>query len=287
MVSEATLAFAKARLDWKPSSLLTLAAGSARGSSFSLTAPCLPDPLPYKQVVQLECLGVLIDDSGSTDCSVGHRLGLGDAAYYKHKPALRGRGGIRERLEGWASAPQASAVFGSESWHLTSGLLHRLRTWELQHLRRMLRLRPAPTEGPGACNIRSAMQIDRWFRLTGVQPIHCRVLRMVFLHARRELDCRFPGGATPLKWAREFRSALDWELAQCFGEKARRQAQYVHSTSGHRTAWEDALVAAYGPDWRSHRAHFDRGRWKHECAHFIDCMCQLWSLPSARGVVEK
>ena len=36
-----------------------------------------------------------------------------------------------------------------------------------------------------------------------------------------------------------------------------------------------------------HRAHFDGGRWKQECTHFIDYVCQLWSLPYARDVVER
>ena len=85
MVDELTTAMYNLGLEWKSSSLETLAGGQLRGGPLELYARVSHDCiLTYKEGSKLFLLGDEFDAAGSTEVSFMHRLGIGDITYFKH-----------------------------------------------------------------------------------------------------------------------------------------------------------------------------------------------------------
>ena len=135
----------------------------------------------------------LFDSLGRTDTSNRHRLEIGDRTFYKHLKLLQYPGNLNLRIKAWASVPACSAILGSAGWHLTSTNLQRIRRWELQKVRQMLRLKRCPDDSNATFNQRTAKSIYSWFANAKTMLVHHRVLKQVYVAAWRErtitVDC--------------------------------------------------------------------------------------------------
>ncbi len=239
--------------------------------------------LKYIPVQNLHLLGELFDPAGSTQVSVEHRLALADAKYFREAKVFQARGPVIPRLRAWHSSAGTSATFGCGSWHLSQTLLHDLRSWELRSLRRMFKMRRKPEESYMQFNMRTAGQLERWLRHSGVAMIHQRILKQVYKAAWTEKMSPCGFGANPLAWAREFRDSMWWEGICASSSKRQRLDQGVrHGQSGWvRLPWEYPFTVVFGTTWRNHRnKHSSLAHWMRGCDGFISAICQAWKLPA-------
>ncbi|CAK0878331.1 unnamed protein product, partial [Prorocentrum cordatum] len=102
------------------------------------------------------------------------RRGVRPGLFYKNKVALQTPGNLLERIRAWRTLCGASVTHGACNWHLDQRVLKRLRTWELQVLRSMLKMRRRPHENQKAYNQRAAAQIYAWFGKVSALMIHHR-----------------------------------------------------------------------------------------------------------------
>ena len=132
-----------------------------------------------KQKENIVILGDSLDQTGSTSASVEYNLGREDAHFFKHRhllgnPALP----VGKRLKAWSQSTSTVALYCASTWHVTAKVLSDLRTWELQKLRRLLRLRRRPDEDQFMYNDRTSKTIRKWLDLVDVVPERS-VLRLV------------------------------------------------------------------------------------------------------------
>ena len=182
----------------------------------------------------------------------------------------------------WHDSPASSAIFGSNTWHVTRNCLVALGSWELGRLRNMFRLRRRPGEGPQEYNQRTSGTLRQWFGHAHVDMAFHKVLRGIFKHAwvERQSTCNF--GENPLQWARHFRDARWWESTRCLSTSWMRRREGVHHLQRGRqaTAWENPFVEAFGLDWRTKLEDCkDRCSWMQHCNDFINSVCRRWGLP--------
>ena len=90
-------------------------------------------------------------------------------------------------------------------------LLREVRTWELQLLRRLLRLRRRPGENAMSFNMRSAVVIQKWMHNSSLQPAFAKVIKSVYKAAWKMKVFSLDDGAQPLLLARFVRDQLWWK----------------------------------------------------------------------------
>ena len=128
--------------------------------------------LPYTLKDKLLVLGACLDSSGQTRTSMEYALGRAESHYFKHQQILRSPVvPVAQRLRAWQSTTTAIASYSADSWHITKGVIVDLRKWELQMLRRLLRLRRSPVESFMEFNRRTAARIYRWQQQYGVKSL--------------------------------------------------------------------------------------------------------------------
>ena len=231
----------------------------------------------------MEVLGCVLDSCGSTSESWAHRREKADGKYYANLAVLRSRGSLSSRIRAWIGAPVASAMLGAETWHLTAGILHNARIWEMNRLRHMFRMKYKHGEGKMEFNMRTSSCIKNWFGYLRQDFIHLRILKTVFKAAWKEPRMQV-GGEHPLKKAREVRSAMWWECIKQQPLKMRHSEKLFRASPGHISAWEDCFVAWHGSDWRTFRdTHLTLDSWMSKSAEFSNKLCDLWSLPTQNG----
>ena len=283
MLHELGQAVYNAKLEWKASSLEFMACGSTPSLGNVLTIKINEVNCTYKEVERLEVLGSILDASGSTFESWTHRREKAEGKYYANLGTLRSRGSLQCRIRAWIGAPVASALLGAETWHLTAGVLHNARTWEMKKLRHMFRMKFKPGEGQLEYNTRTSARIKAWFNYYHQDFIHTRILRSVFKAAWGEPRMKV-GSEYPLKIAREVRSSLWWEFVKHLSSKRRRTEGLSQASSGHIAAWEDCFVSVYGSDWRAFRdTHDSLEAWMCNFSEFSQFLCDLWGLPAQNG----
>ena len=281
MVTDAIYAI---KLEWKESSLEFLQGGSAINvsSPCSMTTPSGAE-LQIKRVDVLEVLGVALDGAGSTVTSIDHRLAKADGCVWANGKAFKCDGTVREKLQAWQLALLACATFGAESWSITQHTLQRLRSWELGHLRRILKLRRRPDEGPFLYNTRTAMLVDKWREKLGIEHVVHKVLKLVFKAAWLE---KCPKGSKKLNLiepVRSFRDSSWWALMRNQPYKRRKHEGLVQWKPGLTPSFDDIFVSVLGPGWRSHRDASDRAAWKKCSAECIKNICEWWGFFGCPG----
>ena len=228
-------------------------------------------------------LGVLLDSKGSTDVSIDHRLAIADNCARGCMQVLKGPGGISAKLRAWSTSPAATAIFGCSTWHITQGCLRRIRRWEYQWLRKVLKCTRKSDEGYMQYNIRTARLIEHWFAASGVPPFFLRIIRILYRAAWRE-NCTLVGnGDKPLAWIREARSAHWWITCCVIGRSARYKNGVLQQSSRHSVMWEDMFVEFLGFDWRQTRSTcHSYSDWRAGEASFAEKVCTKWGLPWKR-----
>ena len=275
---------------WKPESLEYLCAGRLRGCGDALSIVQDAATLHYERKQKIALLGDLLDVEGSTSTSFHHNLGRAKTHYFKHQAILRNKAlPMGKRLQAWRDTSAAAAVNNSETWHITSGLLSDLRTWELQMLRRLLRLRRRPDETRMMYNITSAQRMQRWLEQHGVPMVYKRVLKSIFKAAWKETWFTLDGGAMPLKCAREYRNALWCQTLSCMTTSSqRRKIGLQRGQAGQqRTPWENPFLAVWGLHWRDTRSTCSSAaEWMSKYTLFLDSLSEKWNLPWLRETSE-
>ena len=229
-------------------------------------------------------LGSLMDTVGSTETSVNFRLEKGERLFGKYRKFLTGHGPINEKLLAWSCAPVSAASFGSSTWHLTNGMLHRIKTWETEFLRNVFRMRRrvlnGVVEGRMQFNKRTSGQTKKWFENFGCSMMHERFLKAVRTAAWREQLALLPNHHRPLLEARASRSCMWWEAVKAEGYGTRKASNLTRSRPGPQAYWEGPLVLVYGCDWRIQREKcISASLWKIESHAFVECVCRSWRLP--------
>lgn len=115
-------------LSWKPSSLESLQVNRAADQCMLYQLPGSYCSLGVKAVPALQVLGDRIDRKGSTAFSVEFRLEQAENAKYAKAALWDSRGGKILKMRAWETLIQPVVLFGSETWELTSHILHRIRT---------------------------------------------------------------------------------------------------------------------------------------------------------------
>ena len=232
MIEELTTAFRRGLLKWKPSSLEIFPCGTLKGEVQETRIDQDGAELHYRHVQHMALLADMLDDCGSANIALTPRLGQADSLFFKHVREFQCRGPIFPRFRAWHGSPVASAIFGCASWHLFAHILRSLRTWELQRLRRMFKLRRKPSKSQANFNSRSAASIAQWFRNASLDMAFHRVLKFVYKAAWNEKTSPCDYNHRPLGQAREFCSAEWWEAVRFFPEHVCRQEALLHAHRG-------------------------------------------------------
>ena len=271
---------------WKPGSLESVVAGS-------LAAGALPETcfnidqngecLAYQRKTSITILGDFLSNDGCSAASFQHNTGRAEAIYFKHQQVLRNASlPVGKRLRAWHNSPLNAAIYNSGNWHITAGLMREVRTWELQLLRRLLRLRRRPEEGAMNYNMRTSSMICKWLSNSRLDSAHVKVIRFVYKAAWREKAFHLDGGDAPLKQVRSYRDAMWWQTWQAISTRAERQRLGIrHAQVGQqKTAWEHPFVTVWGLDWRSRLQNAATlSEWMKSCGEFVETLCDKWHLP--------
>ena len=255
MTQETTFAMYEAGLEWKKSSLQTMSAGSLRAAEVKVSIPSRSsDTWEYTQVTELEALGNLLDQTGSTTASVEPRPQKAESSFWRYHRLLRGPGPVKAKLCAWTGVQQAVAAFGSRNWHISSALLHQLKAWEYKFLRKVFNMRRKSVdgnlEGRIQYNKRTSMQLAQWLSACKVKPLHLKVLTSTYKSAWDEQISPFPSGINYLQLARCRRSRLWWEGIKDEDVNKRRRLGLTRTRRGPQANWENILAEQLGLDWR-------------------------------------
>jgi hypothetical protein len=240
----------------------------------------------YKLKHKIVALGECLDAEGSTAASVEFNFGRGETHYFRSQGVLANKTlPVPIRLRAWRDTAATAATHGSETWHITAGILSEARTWELGMLRKMMKLRRRPGEEAKGYNMRTAGQIKHWLQQYSSPMIPVRILKAVYKQAWKETHFSLDNGDNPLEWARSCRSAAWWQtccgLASSF---KRRRAGINHGRPGQQRAdWENPFLVWRGCQWRDERRSCHNLRsWMNGFDGFVNFLAERWNLPWLR-----
>lgn len=216
---------------------------------------------------------------------------MADRTYWSYSSKLHSWRAIGAKLDVWTILVVPVALFGCCSWHLTSRLLHRLRSWELRHLRRAFRLirrvispattlEPAVLEQVGDYQKRTARLITKWFLDAGLDLFFVRMLKSVHAFAYMERQSVLRSGRNPLREARDALNRLWWEGMKDAPATKRRSEKLTFFRTGPLNFWEDVFVTAFGLDWRSRLQEAQtKTTWKLGLQQFLEANLRAAHLP--------
>ncbi|CAK0789526.1 unnamed protein product, partial [Prorocentrum cordatum] len=172
-------------------------------------------PAPHRAFVVVDgmvVLGEIIDSQGSTSASIDFWLSEAESYFWADSRALCAPATVQDKMRAWCRGPRASALHGTETWHVTADLMHKLRSWEFKFLRRAFRLRRKPAETYQDDLQIKASRIEGRMARAGFQSIHIVVLGYVCKAANYEPAACNDEGMSPLCLARaDMVHAMDQE----------------------------------------------------------------------------
>ena len=93
----------------------------------------------HKEVDAMVVLGIKVGMKGSTETSIAHRETEAERMFWRYVKAFLTKGNTIPKLQARAALCSAVASHGSRTWHLTRGLIHILRSWELRWIRKAMK----------------------------------------------------------------------------------------------------------------------------------------------------
>ena len=90
-------------------------------------------------------LGELIDKEGSTNTSLKYRLAQAEKCFWANFRNLRKPATAATKIKSWLNSSAISALYNSETWCINDTTLRQIRSWELQHLRKIIPFRQCDT----------------------------------------------------------------------------------------------------------------------------------------------
>ncbi len=138
MMSDLLLSLWLHGLDIYEKSRQFMLAGSLQGRACNVC----PFNVPWTQVNEIKCLGVLVTANASSNRALGHRQHAAEIVMAKKRSASKTRLPFNVKLRAWQTHRQASAAYAAEVVHLNQEVLHDIRRWEHQQVRRAFCIRP-------------------------------------------------------------------------------------------------------------------------------------------------
>ena len=111
------------------------------------------------------------------------------------------------RLRAWSQSCARVATYNCCTWHLMASMPSDIRTWELQRLRRMLKMKMRPGEDRWQCNRPTANMICKRCADTAIRTMPERVWEAVFKGTWKVAHFKLDSGDAPLHVIRRFRDA--------------------------------------------------------------------------------
>jgi hypothetical protein len=145
MAQEFTDVIVSFKLRWKPESLQLLTTDKRGHSPVRLCQN--GSVLEVGIVDELEVLGSIISNTGSSMPAVRHRLAKATACFWKYHAGLCARElGLAVRFKEFSKRVQATALYAASAWTWSRSLYNELYRWENALLRRIARVRRKPEE---------------------------------------------------------------------------------------------------------------------------------------------
>ena len=129
------------RLSIKPESLAFLTTNNRKEEALlELELPDGPN-LSVPRVTCMDILGTKLSEDGRDNAAVDHRISCATKAFWADSAVLTSKAiPVGRRLHRFGTRVIPVVLYSSGSWSWSSGLLRRLRAWELLHLRRIYKL---------------------------------------------------------------------------------------------------------------------------------------------------
>jgi len=239
----------KFRWNWKPKSLEIMAINMDISEDFMWLS------LPFRHPRNLQCftvkqaiqvLGGMLDAKGSDNDFLSFRLSQGSKSLYTSWALFKTKAPLTDKLFGYVTGPRACARFLSGLFHINNHSLDAIRKWELQHLRRILKLRRAPDEHYHIYKQRTALKIRKWMSALGHQTFPEVAMSMVFRSTVKALK-----NSAISHSLREHRSQQWWSTTLTWPPQKRYKAGIKKSRQGAHSAHEDPFVEVWGEEWRT------------------------------------
>ena len=267
---------------WKPSSLEVMLVNVQVPPEFlhegGVTIPVTSCPhhpnLFYPIRTSLIALGSFVSRDGECTAALDHRLGFARKHFFRHRPLLMNSSlPLFERLDCWRKSVQSTATFGSGSWHINKKLILQAKSWELQMLRMMFRMRGLLAQVSYTLWLEvTAARIRKWLGVFRVISMPLRIIRAVFKQAWRETSQSHLAGLV-----RSERSDQWWERIK--HEPGRHREGLKQSRQGKWPGFEEPFVIAFGSDWRSLRdACASLAEWRQYERKFVHVLSTAWCL---------
>ena len=224
MINDVTEALYTTGYTWKTEDASYIPAGDLQGTTTPLLLnhndtfyPIHPTPNSFN------ILGSSFNDSGDTNTTADHRTSKAERLFWSMYPSLRSENATNlAKLTAWNTHIIPCALHGSPSWCINDALLHKLRTWELSLLRKIINTQTQPTYHEYLTN--SAQVIDRT-RSKHIIPhtIHV-LLDGYFRDLHRTLRDTDRHGRNPTREARNYRNRRWWNTVKDQSNYRKRKA---------------------------------------------------------------
>lgn len=233
-------------------------------------APDGTSEIQLQQRTTLKALGTQLTPDGDTWTSVQHRLNLASRAYFAKLKDWTSTAPNFEKLKAWVQNIQPMVLHGCRNWILSQKVVHHIRKWELEKLRRTFGYRRRPIENPEheliestmAYNQRTALLIYSTFRRTNCTMLRQKIIQALYKEAWRERTQTSHRGNL-LSIIRSARSRIWWEAVRSDPPQKRQKGYTKHEKQGPNQMWEDPLVATIGLNWRGTRDQLlEPAEWK-------------------------
>ena len=237
----------------------------------------------YTPKTEIPVLGNMINMDGNTVESMEARLSHAGRTVYKNMKIWTNNGNSSEKLRKWDTI-----LHSCRGWHLTSKSLHRIRTWELGMLRKILNMRRKEgkegeeemKDGTWMFHKRSAKQIYHLMANLQIQPLHVKVTTAYIREGWREKNLTWEG-RNPLAETRTHKDNLWWIGVKTEPAHKREKGETKQAKQGISPPWEDLFVKTDGPDWRHKRDKFQDGKeWERYIKAKTDVLLKNWRLPT-------
>ena len=176
----------------------------------------------------MSCLGLLVTSKASSSRALAHRQHAAQITIAKKGNAFKCHLPYNIKMRAWLANGQASAAYGLETLHLTKELLHGMRRWEQQQVRRALCMWPREEEGPKGYRMRLSKEVKKAFQDSGIHYLHHRVMKAALKSASKQQGAG--------RWLREERDR-NWRVVSgCDPYRRRKADETVQQRSGRRAA---------------------------------------------------
>ena len=273
--------------DWKASSLKIMKVGMGAGEEVGGERKWKVKRKEYviPEVKNMTVLGSWVERDGKSEKTVEKQIRDGGKTYFGQKASWGKHGGWKEKAKKWQRDVQSVVLWGAGTWELSTGIINRMRKWELAMLRGVFGMGRRKKENGDLEDVwifkhRSAKKIYRVMREAGVKMLYQ-------VAVERILDEAWRGKEVGLaERIRAERSRRWWEGIKEEPVAKRRKGVTKHGRKGPVRMWEDVVIACKGGDWREElQSCGGQQEWRRGYEDALRKMFTEWKIPM--GTLEK